>query len=320
MARAATHRIPVKQLVVFVVLVTARLARADACPPAVALGGEAAVVQAVRDELAPRGIAAETARCPSVHARIERRGAQLVVEKLTPGGASIARTVSGPATAATVLESWARSDVAAPLLELRYPSAPPIPPRSPVPPLRPAARGFHVFAAAESSFGSDGSRWQGGSIGVCLMLGPICAATRLRLADMVTQPSGWAGLRRAGIDAYVGIDVPVAIGPLRLTPGVAVGLGASGASYTSTESVSSGDLSSFSHNTVVAVGPRAEIRAALWVPITAHVSVDVTVGAVLNQVAENAHGYAPDYADEMLLPVEPTALLRFAIGLHYGAR
>ena len=55
------------------------VARAGTCPPAVALTGDAEAVRAVRDQLDARGIAGETPSCPVVRARVERRGALLVV-------------------------------------------------------------------------------------------------------------------------------------------------------------------------------------------------------------------------------------------------
>ena len=95
-------------------LVSAPFAVAQACPPSVALSGDDALVRTVGDLLAARGITAPTTRCPAVRARVERRGAQLVVDGDGPDGARIERAVGEPATAASVIESWARSDVAAP--------------------------------------------------------------------------------------------------------------------------------------------------------------------------------------------------------------
>src|SRR5262249_23686550 len=161
---------------------------AGTCPPAVALTGDADAVRAVRAQLDARGIAGETPSCPAVRARIERRGALFVVGILPrapddgPGAAPgavpdgvpgvgpgvVADAVSGraagePATAATVIESWARTDLAAPLLETR--AVPAVEARvatpAPVVAPAPAAQGIQLFLAEETSLASDRTVWQG---------------------------------------------------------------------------------------------------------------------------------------------------------------
>jgi len=290
------------------VLHAAHAARAGACPPAAALSGDADAVRAVRDQLDARGIADETPRCPAVRARIERRGAQLVVGIERPAGAGIERSVGEPATAATVIESWVRSDLAAPLLEVRAVPAreaePAAPGASP-----PAARGIQLFAAAETSVASDRTVWQGMQLGVCIMLGPICGAARLHGGKVIGRPDGWDRFARKGGGLYAGVDVPIALGRIRLTPGFAAGYG-----MMLTHHV--GD----SEDTGVEIsGPRADAHVALAIPLTSHIALDLSTTAELTQATGmETHGGAPDAA--IAFPDEPRALFRIAIGVRYGER
>jgi hypothetical protein len=284
------------------VLVTAQLARAAPCPPAVALSGEDGLVRAVREQLGARGIAPETPRCPAVRARIERRGALVVVGVDGPDGAPVERSVSGVATAATVIESWTRSDLAAPLLATRAVPAS-TPAASP-----PAARGIQLFAAEETSVASDGSVWQGMQLEACIMMGPICVAARLHGGKVISRPDGWGDFRRNGAEVYVGVDVPLALGRTRLTPGAAIGYGA---------------MFTRHHNDgagmgVETGGPRAEVHAALSLPLTAHLALDVVAtGALTSPTRMETVGETTDPV--LVFPDEPRALLRIAVGLRYGA-
>jgi hypothetical protein len=306
----------VHRLLVLLVIVTAQLARAEPCPPAATLTGDDDLVRAIRALLGARGIADETPRCPAVRARVERRGAWLVVGVERPGGAPggapgglIERSVSEVATAATVIESWTRSDVAAPLLASREVPVVDAPEPGAAAGSPPAARGIQLFAAEETSIASDGTVWQGMQLEACIMLGPICAAARLHGGKVISQPASWDGFERHGAEVYVGIDVPIAIGRARLTPGFAAGYG-----EMFTRHASDGEPMGMEIG-----GPRAEVHAAVSWPLTAHLAVDlVTTGALTQATRIESRGPAvPDPA--LVFPAEPRALLRFAVGVRYGA-
>lgn len=296
----------------------AQIAHAEPCPPSVALTGDEALVTAVRDLLGARGIARDTPRCPAVRARVERRGALLVVGIEGPDGAPIERSVSEVATAATVIESWTRSDVAAPLLATR--DVPELPGLAGLPGLDggapavvivspPAARGIQLYAAEETSFASDGTVWEGMQLAACIMLGPICASARVHAGKVVTQPSSWTGLSRKGGEAYAGIDVPIAVGRTRLTPGFAAGYGTIFTHRGSEEDRMGVEIS----------GPRAEVHAAFSLPLTAHIAVDLMLtGALTQATAMETHGH--DIPDPVaVFPNEPRGFVRFAVGVRYGA-
>jgi hypothetical protein len=311
----------VVRLLVFAALVfayRAPFARAEACPPAVALTGDAALVTVVRDLLGARGITHDTPRCPAVRARIERRGTLLVVGIDRPDGAPIERSVSELATAATVIESWTRSDVAAPLLATRELPAPPALPALPaleagapavVSAAPPAASGIQLYAAEETSFASDRTVWEGMQLGACIMLGPICASARMHGGKVISQPSSWTGLTRKGAEVYAGIDVPIALGRTRLTPGFAAGYGTILTRRGSDDDRMGVEIS----------GPRAEVHAAFSLPLTAHIAIDLMLtGALTQATAMETHGH--DVLDPAIeFPSEPRAFVRFAIGVRYGA-
>lgn len=305
-------------------LLPAQVARAGGCPPAVALTGDEDAVRAVRAQLDARGIAGDTPSCPVVRARIERRGALLVVGIEPAGGAAgavpappgadlagaaprerIERAVGEPATAATVIESWTRTDVAAPLLETRaVPVA--IEPAAVAAP--PVARGIQLFAAEETSLASDRTVWEGVQLGACIMLGPICAAARVHGGKVIARPDGWDRFVRKGGELYVGVDIPIAVGGLRLTPGFAAGYG-----MMLTHHIGDGDKTGIEIS-----GPRAEAHVALSIPLTPHIALDLATTAELTQATGmETHGDTPDAT--IAFPDEPRALFRLAVGVRYGA-
>jgi hypothetical protein len=308
-------------------------ARAGTCRPAVALTGDADAVRAVRAQLDARGIAAETPSCPAVRARIERRGALLVVGILprvpddgrrgapgvvpdgVPDGvpdAVIERAVGEPATAATVIESWARTDLAAPLLETRAIPQAEVAPAVVIAPAdpAPASQGIQLFLSEETSLASDHTVWQGMQLGACVLLGPICAAARVHAGKVIARPDSWDSFARKSAEAYVGIDVPIAVGRTRLTPGFAAGYGTMLTHHIGDPEKTGIEIS----------GPRAEVHVALAIPLTPHIAIDLATSAELTQMTGvETHGSAPSPDAVTLYPDAPRALLRFAIGVRYGA-
>jgi len=308
--RANGHSLhTVVRLVLLAVIGVVHVARAAPCPPAVALTGDDAVVSAVRAQLGARGIAPETSRCPGIRARVERRGAGLVVGVDGPDGVAIERAVGEVATAATVIESWTRGDLAAPLLASRgMPEreraelVAPVPVAAP-----PAERGMQLFAGEETTLASDGSAWLGLQLGACVMLGPVCIATRLHGGKVISEPASLASFERKGAEAYLGIDVPIAVGRTRFTPGFAAGYGTMFTRYRSDGERMGVEIS----------GPRAEVHAAFSLPLSPHFALDVIATAALTQAAGiETHGAVPD---PVAFPAEPRALFRLAIGVRYGA-
>lgn len=227
----------------------------------------------------------------------------------------IERAVGEPATAATVIESWARTDLAAPLLETRAVPALDAAPAgiaapAPAVPAVPAAQGIQLSLSEETSLASDHTVWQGMQLGACVLLGPVCAAARVHGGKVIAKPDGWDRFVRKGAEAYLGIDVPIAAGRLRLTPGFAAGYGTMLTHHIGDSEKTGIEIS----------GPRAEAHVALAIPLTAHIAIDVATTAELTQATGmETHGSAPTSDATILYPDEPRALFRFAIGVRYGA-
>jgi hypothetical protein len=171
-------------------------------------------------------------------------------------------------------------------------------------------RGIQLFAAEETSVASDGTVWEGMQLEACIMLGPICAAARLHGSKVISAPASWEGFGRNSAEVYAGIDVPIALGRMRLTPGFAAGFGTMFTRHHGDDE----------HMGIEISGPRAEMHAALSIPLTEHLALDlVTTGALTQATEMETHGHTvPD--PTIAFPAEPRAFVRFAIGVRYGAR
>jgi hypothetical protein len=284
-------------------------ARARACA---AVDGDPALAASVSELLDARGV------CASVHASIERRGETLVVEVDGPSGPSgerIERVVTDLGTAATVIESWS-TDVSAPLLAARTLAIVPAPAPAPVTiertasATRPAARGVQLFAAGETSYASDHTSWVGIQIGACVMLGPVCAAARVRYATVATGPGMWQGqLDRRGVEVLFGGDIPFRIGSATLSPGFAAGLGST---HTHMDVPMESMAPDGVHMGSETGGLRADIHATLSIPMSPRLALDLSFTFDITQ-ATHVESFS-----SVPMPDDPLALARFGIGLRYG--
>ncbi len=276
------------------------------------VSGDAQTARAIGELLAARGIAAPAAACPAVHARVERTADAIVVHRDDPeAGADVARTVDAAATAATVIESWARLDLEAPLLEERPVALEPAPraiatPWIDEPPVRaePASsRGVQLFATAQASRASDGTRWAGAELGACVTLGPICAAARLRVASVTDGPGAWSnGLERRATDLLIGGDVPLRLGRAIVSPGFGGGVGT-----THTRVDNAGW-----HMGSETGGLRADAHVAVSFAITRRIALDLSIAIELTQ-ATHVETQSP-----MPLPDDPLLIGHVGLGLRYG--
>jgi hypothetical protein len=223
----------VRSLAAAVIVVSGTLgnaAGAAACPPTVTLRGDQDLVAAVAPVLEERGIETEPTECPALEISVERRGEGMVVSAAEPGGRPERREVTDARTAATVIESWVRTDLEAPLLEHR---------RRPIVDLEApgevvlSARkvedrpgGLQLFTVGETTFANDRTTWVGVAAGACTKLGPACLGGRARLSTVTHGPKEWHSVMdREAADALVDLEVPLRIGRVGLSPGVAAGVG-----------------------------------------------------------------------------------------------
>jgi len=252
--------------------------RAEACPPSVRLEGERARVAEVAAILAARGVTtASEEGCPALAVTLEAKGRATLVSA-SGEDAPLARTVTDARTAATVVESWVRTDVEAPLLPRR--AADDDEPRADVeaPPSLvlaaspPAGAAVELTTFAVTSFGSDRTSWLGAEIGACARRGRACVGARLRAATVADGPGDWEGeLDREAVDALATLDVPLTWRRARVSPGVGLGVG-----WTHTHEESGIEAAQ-------TLGLRAEARLVLAYPVSRGVSACALAALGLGQ-------------------------------------
>jgi hypothetical protein len=295
------------------VLLAAGPAHAEPCALVVALEGEPAAVETIGDRLTARGISTDTSACAGVRTRVERRGADFVIVFVAAEGGVVERVVSDPGTAATVIESFVRVDVASPLLASR-----PLPPgpartvhREPAPTSAPPSAlrertGVHVFGSLDSTVASDRTAWLGMQVGACIMLSVVCPSARFRFDMVMTGTTGWAAsTTRNSSDLLVGVDVPLAVASWMIVPGVAIGMGGIRTDY------EPAIADSVKRETT---GLRGELHATVLVPLSPTLAVDLSAAGVLLQETKIDEGAMTS------LPGDPLRLVRFGVGLRYGRR
>lgn len=287
-------------------------AAAEPCPAGVELSGDAVAVGAVGELLAARGVALAATKCGVVRARIDRGADGLAIEVQQGDGTVVDRRAGEAHTAATVIESFLRSDVQDPLLAARAAPSAPLPRAdvvaAPTPMLR-ASRGVHLLSAFETSYASDRTSWVGVHLGACVSLGPICAAARLRAAGVVDGPGVWKGnvqgsVERRSIDLLVGIDIPFAVRGWTLSPGFAAGIG---------QLHTRGATREVREDTGRAC---ADVHVALSIPLVSRLALDLFGAADLMQATRLEEDSPMTSGVE--LPDEPRFLVRVGLGLRYG--
>jgi hypothetical protein len=282
---------------------TGTVVRADSCTTAATLDGDPVVLAPVAAALQEHGVAVNVEGCVGVRARVERDGAQLTV-RIDGGSESITRSVADAASAATVIESWTRSDVVAPLLEIRTPLAEPeasVPIEQRIIVLEP--RGIHVFTAGETSLASDGTMWVGGSVGACVRLGPMCAAARARFAQVLLGPHPFDGaIDRHSIEVLLGADLPLSYGGVKFAPGLAGGMGSIHTTFEDEEGLHMGRETG---------GMRADAHITVSIPLRHKLAFDLAGSVDVIQQTEIEH------TSTMKMPGDPVGFLRVGAGLRY---
>jgi hypothetical protein len=287
--------------------------RAESCPAGVELSGDPEAIAAVAELLGARGVVLAATRCGAVRVRIERIDRELAIDVEQTDGTLVHRVAGEAQTAATVIESFTRADVGDPLLARRAVPAEPPPRRSeheeatsqPSQMLR-AARGVHLLSAFETSYASDRTSWFGAHIGACVMLGPVCAAARLRFSGVTDGPGVWKGdIERRSVELLVGIDIPFAVGRWTLSPGFALGIG---------QLHTRGETHDMRADTGRAC---ADVHVALSIPVSTRLAIDVFSAADLMQETR-AEADMSMQVPVVMLPDEPRFLVRVGVGLRYG--
>lgn len=218
------------------VLAAGAVGRAQPCGPAVQLEGPSRLIEPLARTLASHGIATTPSPgCPLLSVRLEVHGALLALtmsEELRRSE----RAVTDLETAVTMIESFVRSDLSAPLLSglVPAPSGPPVPitpPRpavAPPPPTAPppAPGRFTLGLLAEAAVDGGGSPWLGTSLHACARSGPLCLGSLVRFAAALPlQYSDQLVDQRFALDVYATAELPIRLSRLRLSPGIGLGAG-----------------------------------------------------------------------------------------------
>jgi len=290
-------------VVIVMVALVGRLTPARACPPTVRLGGDATLVAAVAPVLVERGIATADDACPALPVELQRRGNMTVVSTAASGAPPTERVVSDVRTAATVIESWVRTDVDAPLLLRRQREDAELgaaPPGLVASFGQPPTRDVEIFTSAERAFASDGTGWLGIDLGACVMLGPLCASAMARLGVVTDGPGRWEHeLDRRALEVLLGADLPLHLGRFVLSPGLAVGVGWT---HTNDDTLDTDGETG---------GLRAEGRVALSHPLGGHLVGEL---ALTFEVTQATH---LETATPMSLPDEPRFFSRLGAGVRF---
>lgn len=216
--------------------VAGRAGADPACPPSTSLDGPADLIAEVGSLLYERALpVGDDSPCGVLAIELRRASEGIVVIRDPGSDHPEARVVSDVAAAATVIESWARIDLARPLLAVREVKAPaPAPlaaPRPEVARTLPApavpANVLALTAAAELGVGADGSTWSGVALSGCAHLSAMCVGVLARLAR--DNRTGGDAERldgtRIGLDILLTVETTWSRGAWRLRPGVGIGQG-----------------------------------------------------------------------------------------------
>ena len=303
-----------------------RGAEQQACPPGVRLLGDEAAAQAVSALLLAAGVQTSGEQhCVTVIAELRREpDGRLGVRLADTQGRSTDRLVSDAETAAAVIESWARVDLVAPMLEAPAQAVPEVelaaPGQAPSAASKPETHAGGVPARPRTDFGAtawlgvslanDDSLWTDLSIAACLRVGAACLGAELR-GSFDTEVNDALHTDRGEVAGLLSAEFVLAIpeSRWRVSPGFAAGAG-----YVSSEvdadgspeighAVSRGDVS-------MRLGVFAHVAAALVRGV--HLS-----GRLGFEVAPLARTRA-ESEDGVLIAGLPRWYLRFAVGVRYS--
>jgi hypothetical protein len=293
----------VRWLVASITIAAAILAApgASACPPTVRLTGDTELSAELASVLSRRGIATN-GDCPALPVIVEKRGKTTVVSQGDADERVDSREVTDVRTAATVIESWVRTDLEAPLLGHRPVTDLESPDRIvAAPPPKRSAHPIQVYALGETSLASDHTTGLGALVGGCLVVGPACLGGRFRFTNVEEGPSEWeAVMDREAVDALLDVDFSKPVGNLRLSAGAGLGLG-----WIHTHEEQSPP------DTKETLGVRVEPHATVSYSVSRHFALESTLSL---SVGETIH---VSTSTPERLPDDPRLMGRAALGLRF---
>ena len=299
----------------------------QACPPGVRLLGDEATAKAVSAHLLTAGVQTSGEQhCVTVIAELRQEpDGRLSVRLADTQGRSTERLVSNAETAAAVIESWARVDLVAPMLEtptqpfpelerappLQAPSAPPQPKaHKDGVPVRPH-KDFGATAWLGLSLANDHSLWTDLSIAACLKVGAACLGAELRGSfDMETHRAKLE-TDRGEVGGLLSAEfvLPIPETRWRVSPGFAAGAG-----YVSSEV----DADALPENAHAVSRGDVSMRLGVFTHVSAPLARGVQLAGRLGfEVAPLARTRA-EPEDGVLIAGLPRWYLRFAVGVRYS--
>ncbi len=268
------------------------------CPPAALLDGDDGARQRLAAELEHRGVTvAPPIGCPAVRVDVTATGDGIRVAMVDPQGRSAQREAASTSVAAAFVESWSRSDLSEPLLEL-----PPLPGPRP-----PRGSPLSVIARMETGLDSDAGGWLGVGAGACFWVGPVCLGPEAALRG---QPLAAGGehpqVRRAGVDLVLAAGLRgLRAGRVVFFPALGVGMG-----WMRSDSADPSRTAEPARHS----GPRAQAALALAVPVGQRLWLEARLSATLMPFGRGED--RPNLPE--LLPNDPWGLFSAGLGLRWG--
>jgi hypothetical protein len=183
-----------------------------ACQASAVIDGEPVAVAKIRSELDKRGVGEPTdSACAAAHAWITSEDGRFRVRIQDGAGRESEHVVSDPISAAILVESWVRPELATWT--------------SPVDPPRPAPR-MHLSARGELGVDVTGATAYGASADATVNVGVfrLGATARVREAPGLV-PGALNSVSRNEVEGLVDAARPIHAGRLSITPGIGIGVG-----------------------------------------------------------------------------------------------
>ncbi len=207
------------------------------CTPVTRVSGEPALVERIVALLVARGLAVSgESACGEVTAVVAADGERVRLVTMDADGRRVEQIADDPQAAATAIESWARTDLADPLLAPR--AAPPPPSQvsdreaapvasvetSPPGPARRAATS-QLAVGVETGFSSDDAMWYGARVQGCYAIGRVCIGALVSYAvdRRCCGDSRELSTERESFDLLAAVAVPFERGAWGLSPQLAIG-------------------------------------------------------------------------------------------------
>lgn len=287
------------------------------CPTAVQIEGEPALTAELTPALRSRGIVTQPPiGCPLSFVRVTRSPQGLTV-RIHQELAQTERLVSDPSVAATLIESWLRSDLTDPLLSA--PELLAVPPPAAAP--RAGSPRFTIELFFEAGIDKDGASWLGASLHGCAPVGPLCLGALVRSAAEV--PASYIGTyrdQRVALDVLASVTWPLRRGRWVVAPELGLGAGWLHHQATPTSALMEDEIEDSVPTGAVPIAQSdGGIRAELRLLVRLRLKAGWLLASGLGIGTAFLDGPATQLQSGESLLLAPWATLRGSLGLVWGA-